>query len=90
MTKWVIPDTPSPEAIVRATAARLTGKMIYDAFVKHMNHAYVDEDFIELAGVCMDGYFNLLVIAEELRNNLASNPAEVAAIIKRAGEDSNT
>jgi hypothetical protein len=75
------------EAIVRATAVRLTGRMIYDAFVKHMNHAYVDDDTIELAGVRMDGYFNLLVIAEELRNNLASDPTEVAAIIKKAGED---
>ena len=59
MTKWVIPDTPSPEAIVRAaleSAAELCHNMAGD-FEAH------------------------------LIRRLASDTAEVAAIIKKAGED---
>jgi hypothetical protein len=56
MTKWVIPDTPSPEAIVKAALERA-------------------------AGYCADRAARRLIEA------LASDPAEVAAIIKKAGED---
>ena len=54
MTKWVIPDTPSPEAIVRATLERAADK------VERQGHSL---------------------------RCLASDPAEVAAIIKKAEED---
>jgi hypothetical protein len=61
MTKWTIPDTPSPEAIVRAALERAAG---WAAFTH--------------------GWGN----AEDTIRRLASDPAEVAAIIKNAaGED---
>jgi len=61
MTKWVIPGTPSPEAIVKAALERAAGVA----------------DRMQGAG------------SEAIRNTilaLASNPAEVAAIIMAAGE----
>ena len=57
---------PDPAAI-REAALRVTGKALHDIFVKRMSHAYVDEDPIELKGVCMDGYFNLIQIAKDIR-----------------------
>jgi hypothetical protein len=62
MTKWTIPDTPSPEAIVKAALERAAG----------------EANRMQGAG------------SEAIRNtirSLASDPAEVAAIIKKAGED---
>jgi hypothetical protein len=60
MTKWVIPDTPSPEAIVRAALESVL-------------------DILEDEGWVGDSMRRI--------GRLASNPAEVAAIIKKAGED---
>ena len=61
MAKWVIPDTPSPEAIVKAALERaaLMGEAAQDWEVD---------------------------IAAAIRA-IAYDPAEVAAIIKAAGED---
>ena len=64
MTKWTIPDTPSPEAIVRAA-------------LKRAAENYIDDG--------QDVYILADRILADL-NALASNPAEVAAIIKKAGE----
>jgi hypothetical protein len=55
------------EKLIRDAAKRVTGKALHDIFVKRMRHAYVDEDPIELKGVCMDGYFNLIQIAKDIR-----------------------
>jgi hypothetical protein len=61
MTKWVIPGTPSPEAIVKAALERAAGVA----------------DRMQGAG------------SEAIRNAIRSlaSDAEVAAIIKKAGED---
>ena len=59
MTKWVIPDTPSPEAIVRAALERAA-------------------DVSSPWGSCG--------CSQDIRR-LADDLAEVAAIIKAAGED---
>jgi hypothetical protein len=69
MTKWVIPDTPSPEAIVKAAlerAARVADKKI-SYFTGHW------------AGALLEGEFKKI-------RSLASNPAEVAAIISAASQ----
>ena len=68
MTKWVIPDTPSPEAIVRAALERAAEEV---------------GDWGRLISGSED-------VACEVSNDiitLASDPEEVAAIIKKAGED---
>ena len=68
MTKWVIPDTPSPEAIVRAALERAAEEV---------------GDWGRLISGSED-------VACEVINDiitLASDPEEVAAIIKKAGED---
>jgi hypothetical protein len=70
MTKWTIPDTPPPEAIVRTAlerAAKVADKKIFH-FTGHW------------AGALLEGEFKKILA-------LASDPAEVAAIIKAAGED---
>jgi hypothetical protein len=71
MTKWTIPDAPSPEAIVKAAlemAARVADKKI-SYFTGHW------------AGALLEGEFKKIL-------DLADDPAEVAAIIKKAaGED---
>ena len=65
MTKWTIPDAPSPEAIVRASLDR--------AAAMSVRTARFELDAYDIARLIRD---------------LASNPAEVAAIIKKAaGED---
>jgi hypothetical protein len=64
MTKWTIPDTPSPKAIVRASLDR--------AAAMSVRTARFELDAYDIARLIRD---------------LASNPAEVAAIIKKAGED---
>jgi hypothetical protein len=69
MTKWTIPDTPTPEAIVRAAlerAARVADKKIF-----HFTGHWV--------GALLEGEFRKI-------RSLADDPAEVAAIIKKAGE----
>ena len=73
MTKWTIPDPPSPETIVRAALER----------------AAETADSIALP---MDGrlakaqaHYMRSVIRDTLRA-LASDPAEVAAIIMAAGQ----
>ena len=67
MAKWTIPDTPSPEAIVRAALER----------------AAVD---VSNWGSLMCGHEDVtLEIISDIRS-LASDPAEVAEIIKKAGE----
>jgi hypothetical protein len=73
MTKWTIPDAPSPEAIVRAAWERAADRLLFsipeDAHPESI-FAFVLRDRAEI--ICA----------------LASNPAEVAAIIKKAaGED---
>jgi hypothetical protein len=70
MTKWTIPETPSPEAIVRAALER----------------AAIEVEV--LTGACVDPHVKVWAEnqAQSIRL-LASDPAEVAAIIKKAGED---
>jgi hypothetical protein len=58
---------PAPDAV-----EALTGLMLHEIFVRRMAYAYVDEDPIELKGVCMDGYFNLVQIAEDINAALAA------------------
>ena len=72
MTKWVIPDTPSPEAIVRAALKRAADRLLIS-----IPKAAHPESMV--AFVLRD--------RAEIVRSLASNPAEVAAIIKAAGED---
>jgi hypothetical protein len=60
MTKWTIPDAPSPESIVRAALATA-------------------------AAVAQQWWDDPSMVAAI--RSLADNPAEVAAIIKKAGED---
>ena len=65
MTKWVIPDTPSPEAIVRAALERAAARIIRQA----------------------NTYGNDFEVCRIILRGLADDPAEVAAIIKKAEED---
>ena len=73
MTKWVIPDTPSPEAIVRAALERASD-LADDAGTRCLA---VGEEQKAIA---------LSLFTKTIRA-IASDPAEVAAIIKAAGED---
>jgi hypothetical protein len=73
MTKWTIPDPPPPEAIVRAALERAAQTVQMCIWGDHWRHDdFGDVDPEELA---------------EFFRSLASDPAEVAAIIKKAGED---
>ena len=71
MTKWVIPDTPSPEAIVR---------MALEMAALEANAWFYDPE----ADMVTDTR-----LANAIRA-IASDPAEVAAIIKKAGETNET
>ena len=51
---------------LREAAKHVTGKVLHDIFVQRMGHAYVDDDHTDLTGVNMDGYFNLVQIAEDI------------------------
>ena len=53
---------------LRDATKRVTGRALQEIFVRRMGGAYVDDDPIELEGVSMDGYFNLIQIAEDIRN----------------------
>jgi hypothetical protein len=70
MAKWTIPDTPSPEAIVRAALERAAKR--YDNIAAHW-----DDDKIR----------TLASWEANTIRSLADDPAEVAAIIAKAGED---
>jgi hypothetical protein len=67
MTKWTIPGTPSPEAIVRAALERAAEKAANKLEPKRL-------------------YTEAQSVSDAIRS-LASDPAEVAAILKKAGED---
>ena len=75
MTKWVIPDTPSPEAIVRAALERAANLMLD-------GRAYAVEEHGERSLVVAD-----IDARHEAIRAIASDPAEVATIIKKAEED---
>ena len=75
MTKWVIPDTPSPEAIVRAALERAADLMLD-------GRAYAVEEHGERSLIVAD-----MDARHEAIRSLASDPEVVAAIIKAAGED---
>jgi len=78
MTKWTIPDAPSPEAIVRA-ALEMAAEMSYGRHVTYMmTKGRNPEDYLSEWSQMADKF-----------RTLASNPAEVAAIIKKAGEKDN-
>ena len=103
MTKWVIPDTPSPEAIVRAALEIILAdaqilRWIAEGYDK-ADAAIIGEPDpwslddagdiggaetwqAERIGCARCGLLHAIA-----RMPLASNPAEVAAIIKKAGED---
>ena len=66
MTKWTIPGTPSPEAIVRAALERAAEKAANKLEPKRL-------------------YTEAQSVSDAIRS-LASDPAEVAAIIKKAGK----
>jgi hypothetical protein len=74
MTKWTIPDTPLPEAIVRAALERAAQTVQMCIWGEHWRHDDLgDVDPEELA---------------EFIRALASDPAAVAAILLKAtGED---
>ena len=72
MAKWVIPDTPSPEAIVRAALERAAAHI-----APHPDHDKAD--WTDLAWEHDRQAWRILT--------LASDPAEVAAIINKAQED---
>jgi hypothetical protein len=81
MAKWKelsdigIPiSTPSPEAIVRAALER-AAEVPYS-----YKNAPPQEDYDR-------GWTNCAWLVTHVVRNLASDPAEVAAIIKKAGED---
>jgi hypothetical protein len=67
MAKWTIPDTPSPEAIVKAALERAANKINEEA----LYWSGLRE------GVLFDREVNKILA-------LASDPAEVAAIISAA------
>ena len=70
---------PAPDAAaIREAAKRVTAKALHDIFVKRMRHAYVDEDPIEFKGVCMDGYFNLIQVAKDIRALITEKPHDRA------------
>ena len=76
MAKWKeIPATPSPEAIVRAALERAANLMLD-------GRAYAVEEHGERSLVVadMDARHKLILA-------LASNPAEVAAIIEKAAQE---
>jgi hypothetical protein len=82
MTKWTIPDAPSPEAIVRAALER-AAKMGDEC--QRQNGPLFKKGFDEpyRRGLEAGGQ----AVASAIRH-LASTPAEVVAIIKKAaGED---
>jgi len=62
MTKWTIPDTPSPEAIVRAALERAADRLLGTVPREYGDH----RDY------------------RKAIRSLASDPAEVAAIISAA------
>jgi hypothetical protein len=72
MTKWTIPDAPSPEAIVRA------------ALESAENEA--DEAATRCLAVGAEQKAIALSLFAKAILALASSPEEVAAIIKKAGE----
>ena len=74
MTKWVIPDTPSPEAIVRAALERAA-----EACNVRPANGWSEE--------IKRGYLWAADDFQRYIRALASDPAEVAAIIAKAGED---
>jgi hypothetical protein len=92
MTKWTIPDTPSPEAIVRAALERAAKKAddlgYYCTGCGHIcGDPERDLHILQRAGAvscCPERKMEPLSL---FIHSLASDPGEVAAIIKAAGED---
>jgi hypothetical protein len=68
MAKWTIPDTPSPEAIVKAALALAAEYVSQNSLSWRYSIPWGGKDF-----------------AKEIRA-LSSDPAEVAAILEKAGE----
>ena len=67
MAKWTIPDTPSPEAIVKVALERAAEKAANKLEPKHL-------------------YTEAQSVSDAIRH-IASDPAAMAAIIKKARED---
>jgi hypothetical protein len=72
MAKWTIPDTPSPEAIVKAALERAADE--------------ADDTGTLCLAVGAEQKALALSLFSQVIRTLASSPAEVAAIIKKAGE----
>ena len=84
MAKWTIPDTPSPEAIVKAaleTAADKVSDMMYLLSIGTPEEG----PFTRQDRTCKETREQ----ASEAIRSLASNSAEVATIIKKAREKDN-
>ena len=74
MTKWVIPDTPSPEAIVKAALERAADRVV----------TRVEKRGPAEYRCGISGYSNGIDACFDAIRSLASDPAEVAAIISAA------
>jgi hypothetical protein len=72
MAKWTIPDTPSPEAIVKSALER----------AREMTALMP----MQIPANPRLSYHAALEAVDQHIEALASDPAEVAAIIKKAGE----
>jgi hypothetical protein len=86
MAKWKelsdigIPiSTPSPEAIVKAALGKAAEKALFFAELNYAAMNYPEEAGMAASNTAHE-------IDSDIRS-LASDPAEVAAIIKKAGED---
>ena len=78
MAKWK--EFPSPEAIVRAALKRAAER------IATQRGTIYDEDNRETMA-WVRGNNSAVAAALAITRSLASDPAEVAAIIKKAGED---
>jgi len=86
MTKWTIPDAPSPEAIVRAALERAA----YEAFEagcgwQELRSAALSSMWPEDASKHLASEHAAFAVVDCIRS-LANNPAEVVAIISAAAQ----